>query len=189
MNPIRSLDSSRAKRAVDVIRYFRQLHGVSGKGGEFPPYRVTASGAWAASRPAHLYCFFKKLNLSKCGLFIDLGSGDGVASCIAGLFTRSVGIESDPILVSRSLRTVRELGLEDRVRFIRADFLTQHIRRADCLYIYPDRPVNFLEEALKGWIGTLLIYGPHFPLERLRLQKKLRCGKESISVYVNSSSR
>ena len=116
---------------------------------------------------------------------MDLGSGDGVACCTAGLFTRSVGIESDPFLVARASRAARDLNLEDRVRFIRADFLTQGIREADCLYIYPDRPVYVLEDVLADWAGTLLIYGPHFPPKRFRLREKLRCGRETMSVYSN----
>lgn len=116
-------------------------------------------------------------------LFIDLGSGDGVASCIAGLFTSSIGIEIDPLLVSRASRASRDLKLDDRVGFIRADFLTQGIEQADCLFIYPDKPVHALEEVLADWGGTLLIYGPHFPPNRLRLREKLRCGREAVSVY------
>jgi hypothetical protein len=184
MNPIRSLDDrSGSKKAVELIRYFRRLHGEWGSHGEILPYRRTASGAWAASRPAHLFNFFKRLDLSRFRLFIDLGSGDGAASCTAGLFTTSIGIESDPFLVSRASRAARDLRLRDRVGFIRADFFTQGIREADCLYIYPDKPVHVLEEVLAGWPGSLLIYGPHFPPKRYCLVEKLRCGQESISVY------
>ncbi|MGA2402814.1 MAG: hypothetical protein ABSG91_14105, partial [Syntrophobacteraceae bacterium] len=99
MNQIRSSeDSRRAKTAAEIIRYFRKLHGWRSDYGETPPYRLTASGSWAASRPAHLVNFFKKIGLSRFRLLIDLGSGDGVAACSAGLFTESIGIESDPFL-------------------------------------------------------------------------------------------
>jgi hypothetical protein len=184
MNPIRSSeDSRRAKKAVEIIRYFERFHGGGAHRGEIEPYRLTAAGAWAASRPAHLFNFFRRMDLFGFRLFIDLGSGDGVASCTAGLFTRSIGIESDPFLVSCASRAARDLKLDDRVGFIRADFLTQGIGRADCLYIYPDRPVYVLEEVLAGWGGTLLIYGPHFPPKRFRLKEKLKCGREAMSVY------
>ncbi|MGA2404725.1 MAG: hypothetical protein ABSG91_23985, partial [Syntrophobacteraceae bacterium] len=95
-------------------------------------------------------------------------------------------IESDPFLVSQAGRAARDLRLESRVRFICADFLTQRIQRADCLYIYPDKPLHALEDALEGWGGVLLIYGPHFPPKRFRLREKLRCGRESMSVYTVS---
>ena len=184
MTPIQSSEDSRgAKTAVEIIEYFRKLHGPDGDYGHALPYRLTASGAWAASRPEHLFNFFKRVDLSQFRLFIDLGSGDGVASCAAGLFTRSIGIESDPCLVSRAARAARDLNIQDRVGFICADFLTQRIQEADCLYIYPDKPVDALEKAIEGWDGTLFIYGPHFPPKRLALMEKLTCGRETLSVY------
>jgi hypothetical protein len=184
MNPIQSSEDSRgAKTEAEIIEYFRRLHGRDGDYGEALPYRLTASGTWAASRPEHLFNFFKRADLSRFRLFIDLGSGDGVASCIAGMFTRSIGIESDSFLVSCAARAARDLNLLSRVGFIRADFLTQRIQEADCLYIYPDKPIDALEKALEGWDGTLFIYDPHFPPKRLSLMEKLRCGRETMSVY------
>ncbi|MGA2938466.1 MAG: hypothetical protein ABSF52_15395 [Syntrophobacteraceae bacterium] len=184
MNPIQSSeDSGEPKTAAEIIEYFRRLHGQDGDYGEALPYRLTASGAWAASRPEHLFNFFKRVDLSQFRLFIDLGSGDGVVSCTAGLFTMSIGIESDPFLVSRAARAARDLNLLSRVGFIRADFLTQRIQEADCLYIYPDKPIDALEKTLEGWDGTLFIYGPHFPPKRLSLMEKLRRGRETMSVY------
>jgi hypothetical protein len=184
MNPIQSSEDSReAKTAAEIIEYFRRLHGRDEDAGEALPYRLTASGAWAASRPEYLFNFFKRMDLSKFRLFIDLGSGDGAASCTAGLFTTSIGIESDPFLVSRAARAARDLNVQNRVGFICADFLTQRIQEADCLYIYPDKPVDALEKTIEGWDGTLFIYGPHFPPKRLSLMAKLRCGRETMSVY------
>ncbi len=183
MNQIRPSGDNRAKTAAEIVVYFRKLHGRRGECGEVPHYRLTASGAWAASRPAYLYNFFRKIDLSRFRLFIDLGSGDGVAACIAGVFTGSIGIESDPFLVSKAAQAARDLKLDGRVRFICSDFLTQSIQHADCLYIYPDKPVYALEDTLEGWGGTLLIYGPHFPPKRFCLKEKLRCGRETMSVY------
>ncbi|MGA2222896.1 MAG: hypothetical protein ABSH41_00450 [Syntrophobacteraceae bacterium] len=188
MNQIRPSGDSRAKAVAEIIGYFRKLHGRRRDCGEFPPYRLTALGAWAASRPAHLYSFFRKVDLSRFRLFIDLGSGDGVAACTAGLFTRSIGMESDPVLVSRAARAARDLKLESRVSFICANFLTQRIQQADCLYIYPDKPVHAMEDTLEGWDGTLLIYGPHFPPKRFCLREKLRCGRETMSVYAANNN-
>ena len=175
MPQIRSSKDNRAKKAVGIIRYFRRLND--------QPYRLTVSGAWAASRPSHLLNFFTRINLSDYRLFVDLGSGDGIACCMAGLFTKSIGIESDPFLLSLASRAARDLELDDRVGFIRADFQTQAIRNADCLYIYPNRPVYKLEEILAGWSGTLLIYGPHFPPRRFSRRETLRCGREMMTTY------
>lgn len=181
MNPIPSLeDRDGAKTAARVIEYFRRRLE---DWGQTHPYRLTASGAWAASRPEHLFSFFKSVNLSGFPLFIDLGSGDGVACCVAGLFTRAIGIESDLLLASSARGAGRDLGLSGRVDFVCADFLTQGIQKADCLFIYPDKPLYALEKVLEGWTGTLLVYGPHFPPKRLSLQEKLRLGMETMSVY------
>jgi hypothetical protein len=179
MNPIPSLEDSKVK-AERVIGYFkRQQDSFDGT----RPYRRTASGAWAASRPKYLLHFFEGLALARFRLFVDLGSGDGVACCLAGLFTRAIGIESDYFLASGAQRAARDLGLQERVSFICADFLTQSIQTADCLYIYPDKPLDALEKVLGDWNGNLLVYGPHFPSKRLVLQKKLRLGMETMSLY------
>jgi hypothetical protein len=181
MNPIPSSENSgEAGAEAEITAYFRKIQE---ENGQSYPYKRTVSGAWAASRPEHLFHFFRKLEITRFRLFVDLGSGDGVACCAAALFTRSIGIESDPILVSRAARAVRDLKLEGRVDFICADFLTQRIQCADCLFIYPDKPVYALEDVLGDWGGTLLIYGPHFPPKRSPLKEKLRFGMETVSVY------
>ncbi|MDR3570471.1 MAG: hypothetical protein P4L43_20800 [Syntrophobacteraceae bacterium] len=180
MNPIPSSEVRGEEAAAGVIDYFRnRLEDCS----QASPYRRTASGAWAASRPEYLFSFFKMVNLSGFGLFIDLGAGDGVACCVAGLFTRALGIESDPLLAAGAGRAARHLHLQDRVGFICADFLAQSIGKADCLYVYPDKPIYAIENALEGWGGTLLVYGPHFPPKRFSLKKKLRLDMETMSVY------
>ncbi len=169
---------------AELVRYFE---GLSKDGGPFrfgqAPYKLTSHGAWARSRPAHLFYFFKKVGLGSFDLMVDLGSGDGTASCMAGLLTRALGIEADFDLASQAMKSARHLGMDTRVRFICADFYTQRIRNADCLFIYPDKPIYALEQALEGWEGTLLVYGPHFPPKRLRLAEKLTCGKETLCVY------
>ncbi len=106
-----------------------------------------------------------------------------MACCIAGLFTRAIGIESDLHLVSEAGRAAEDLKLQGRVGFICADFSTQSIQQADCLYIYPDKPLDGLERVLESWGGTLLVYGPHFPPKLFVRVKKLRLGMETLSVY------
>ena len=124
---------------------------------------MTSLGAWATSRAPHVFSFFKQIDLGRYELFLDLGSGDGLVACIAGLFTHAVGIEVDPGLCNVAQRAARDLRLTERVGFICGDYLNLPIRHADCLYHYPDKPMDRLEDLLKGWRGTLLVYGPHFP--------------------------
>ena len=146
-------------------------------------YRLTSLGAWAASVPEHVYYFFQQLGLERRQLLIDLGSGDGLVSCIAGLFTRSVGMEIDRWLCHVARQSISALGLDDRVAVICGDYLTQQIRRADCLYIYPDKPLNELENLLSGWQGVLLVAGPHFPLHFCEPVQKLTSGRDELVVY------
>jgi hypothetical protein len=151
-------------------------------------YRHTALGAWAASIPGHVYGFFRELRLQQQRLFIDLGSGDGLVACIAGLFTQAVGIEIDRRLCGRASRAIRELDLQARVSVICGDYRTHHVRFADCLYVYPDKPIADLEARLAGWQGMLLVAGPHFPLQSFVPVKRLTIERDQLVAYraVNS---
>ena len=140
-----------ARQFRTVAAYYRGAERELEKQGVWS-YRMTASGAWALSRPAHVFYFLRKTGIPKESLFIDLGSGNGIVACIAGLFARSIGIESDPDLVASARTAAGRLGLDGRVSFIRADFFSQRIRRADYLYVYPDKPLYRLEEILPAGV-------------------------------------
>jgi hypothetical protein len=168
-----------------VARYYRALHRVSSDSGA-GPYRMTALGTWATSRSPHVFSFFKRIDLGGHELFLDLGSGDGLVSCIAGLFTRSVGIEIDFELCQVAQRAVRELNLKERVSIVCGNYLELPIWRAGCLYHYPDKPTQELERLLINWNGTLLVYGPHLPPRNLLAVSRLQCGRETLVLYQNS---
>ena len=174
----------RIKQFKAVARHYRSVHQDLENRGHLP-YRLTALGAWAASRPHHLYYFFSKLDLGQYRLFLDLGSGDGVATCIAGLFTRAVGIEVDWDLCRLAAGASRSLGLEGRSDFVCGDYRCQPIWRADCLYVYPEKPIDSLEHILGEWQGTLLVYGHHFPPAHLFPLCCMKCGRERITAYRN----
>lgn len=180
--PRRNPDPSAAFAAL--IRYYRERHRAPGL--TAAPYRLTALGAWAASRAPHVFSFFRRMEFGRYQLFLDLGSGDGLATCIAGLFTRAVGIEVDFPLCDLAQRAARDLGLAGRVSFICGDYRQLPIQRADCLYHYPDKPMRELEELLADWRGDLLIYGPHYPLERMVPVLRLACGRERMVLYRNT---
>lgn len=167
-----------------IVRHYRRYYSRP-EYEEAGPYRLTALGAWATSRAPHVFYFFRKVGLSQYRLFLDLGSGDGIVTCIAGLFTRAVGIEIDPDLCQTARKSACLLGLGERAQFVRADFLTQHIRNADCLYLYPDKPFYALEELLAGWQGTLMVYGSHIPPKRMTPVQQLRRGREQFVLYRN----
>lgn len=172
----------RTRKLLSILRHYRHLHQVLEETGQ-GPYRITSRGAWAASRVAHVYYFLRRLSFEDTRLFVDLGSGDGLVACIAGLFTRSVGIEADPDLCKTAAHAVRFLGLSNSVEIVCGDYLTMDLHRADCLYLYPDKPFDQLDNLLASWTGQLLVYGPHMPPTHLVPELHLRCGRERLRVY------
>ena len=172
----------RGRTFASIVRYYRRLHR-SASDSSMEPYRATALGVWATSRAAHVFSFFRHIDLARYNLFLDLGSGDGIVTCIAALFTRSIGIEVDQGLCRVAQRAARELQLAERAGFICGDYLELPIWRSDCLYQYPDKPILGLEKALRDWQGALLVYGPHFPPETLFPVSRLQCGREKLVLY------
>jgi len=177
-------DGRRARRFNEILRHYAGIYEDLERSGA-QPYRLTALGAWATSRASHVFYFFKTIGLADCANFCDLGSGDGIVTCVAGLFVPAVGIEVDEHLCRVAQKAARSLNLQERVALIRADYLTQHLSGADCLYIYPDKPFYRLEALLlqSGWKGTLLVYGPHLPPHHLKALHRLECGRERLTVY------
>lgn len=165
-----------------ITEYYRKLHQ-PGTNPETSLYRLTPLGAWAGSRAEHVHYFFKTIKVDRFRLFLDLGSGDGLVTCIAGLYTRAVGIEVDLELVRLAQRASEDLDLRDRVGFVCGDYRQMRICNADCLYIYPDKPLGPIEALLEGWAGQLLVYGPHFPPKSLLPTLSLKCGSERLKVY------
>ncbi len=149
------------------------------------PYSLTARGAWATSRPVHVFRFFQLAQMEKYRKVIDLGSGDGVVAHLASLFTSSVGIEIDESLCATARGISRQLGIPHTVEFLCEDYLQYDFRSsgADCLYIYPHMPIQILEERLQHWQGTVLIYGPHFKPKTLKTLQEFKCGRERMIIY------
>lgn len=176
-----------SRQFAAIARYYRNFYQELERSG-FDLYRMTKLGAWATSRAAHVFFFFKTIGLDNYKLFIDLGSGDGIVSCIAGLFTRSIGIEIDLDLCSIARNASCDLGMGAKVNFICGDFWDHKIDQADCLYLYPDKPFDRLEKKLARWRGTILAYGPHLPPRNFESVRTLRCGKEQMVLYRESSS-
>lgn len=182
-----TIERARLRRFKRIAAYFRGLYADMERQGELP-YRLTRLGAWASSRAHHVYYFFRKLDVSRYSLFIDLGSGDGIVACLAGLFTHSVGIEVDPHLCEIASKAASDLKLKESVSFICGDYRNQNVRQGDCLYVYPEKPLFSLEALLNKWQGIILVYGHHFPPARFVTVAGLRCGREQVTVYRNPPS-
>jgi hypothetical protein len=179
-----STGSDRQARFTHIANHYQQHYQKLEAAGH-APYRLTRLGAWATSIASHVFAFFEHIDLTRYRLFLDLGSGDGVVACIAGLFTRAVGIEIDAELCSTAQQAVCHLGLEGQVAIVCGDYRSQHIWGADCLYIYPDKPVLEMETLLVGWPGSLIVGGPHFPPERFTPTLQFRIARDQMVLYRN----
>jgi|GEM_PF-1234791 len=147
------------------------------------PYKMTPAGMWACSVAEELAELFAALELGRFQHFADLGSGDGRAVLLAALYTQATGIEADPELVATARSLAAELGL-GRAGFIQGDLRQMDLSPYDLLFIYPDKPLAWLEKLLpEQWRGALLVYGPHFRPEGLRHAKTLYAGRTLCSLW------
>lgn len=146
-------------------------------------YKMTPLGMWACSDAEEVHDLFRQIGLERYQHMADLGSGDGRAVLLAALFTQATGIEADPELVAASQAMARELGLE------RADFILGDCRQADLapydlLFLYPDKPLTWLEQRLPAaWPGHLLVYGPYFRPESMTHLRTIYAGKTICGLW------
>lgn len=173
--------AERAARFADIERLYGAWYAeLSAQGATHA--RPTPRGLWAPSAPRDVYALLERLSAHGCKQFADLGSGDGLVTCIASLFCPATGIECDPALVERACAMRNRLGLT--AQFICADYLAADLSSYDLLYVYPDKPLYSLEEALAARLkGRLVVYSVHFPLKRLRLLETVRLGTCQAAVY------
>ena len=177
-------ETSRRAGFQAIQRHYKSFYKRLEKQGQFP-YRVTSRGVWATSTAPAVYELFRFIRLEKHRLLIDLGSGDGIVVCIASLFTTAIGIEIDWFLCKLAAATSRILGLDAQVGFICGDFLKLPIWKADCLYLYPDKPFHELEVLLRRWSGRLLVCGNHIPPTRMIAESYFHSGRDKFVVYIN----
>lgn len=147
------------------------------------PYKMTPAGMWACSDAQELADLFELVDLAGYSHFCDLGSGDGRAVLLAALHIRATGVEADPGLVEVARGLAAELDLA------RADFICGDCRQADLtpydlLFLYPDKPLDWLEARLPaGWPGRLLIYGSYFQPAGLVHVRTLYAGKTMCGLW------
>ncbi|MCB2225072.1 MAG: methyltransferase domain-containing protein [Desulfarculaceae bacterium] len=146
-------------------------------------YKVTPAGMWACSQTDEVYQLLSELDLTPYKHFADLGSGDGRAVLVASLFMPATGIEADPELTEAARAMAAKLGF-DQAEFICADCRSADLSAYDLLFVYPDKPLNWLEKLLPpDWEGSLLVYGPYFQPEGLSHQKTLYAGKTMCTLW------
>ncbi len=146
-------------------------------------YRVTPEGLWTRSDLDEVLALFMQLDWARYGRMVDLGSGDGRVVCLASYFTRAVGMEADPWLVGQSRRLAAELGL-DRAEFQQTDLRVADLSSYDLLYIFPDKPLHWLEQMpAESWQGELLVYGPGFQPKGLKHLTTLYAGSTMCALW------
>jgi len=147
------------------------------------PYKMTPVGMWACSDQTELLELFQQVDLASYRHMADLGSGDGRAVLLGALFTRATGIKADPQLLAVSRNLARELGLE-RASFSEGDCRQQDLTPYDLLFIYPDKPLAWLEKMLPAaWGGRLLVYGAGFRPQGLTHLRTLYAGRTLCTLW------
>jgi len=82
--------------------------------------------------------------LKKGEVFFDLGAGDGRTLIMAAkdFGAQAVGIELREDLAEKASMSIRELGLQDRVKIIQSDMFTVDVHAADVVFLYLTTSAN-----------------------------------------------
>lgn len=146
-------------------------------------YKATSLGMWACSDTGEVAKLFEQIGLEDYQHLADIGSGDGRVVLVASLFTRATGIEVDPELIDLGRQVARELNLS-RAGFLKGDARQADLSPYDLLYIYPDKPLDWLEDLLPaGWRGRLLVYGPYFKPGRMKFLGSYYAGSTHCTLW------
>ena len=110
--------------------------------------------AWLAQTPDIHYvptsngvaeAMLKLAHTTASDVVYDLGSGDGrIPIAAAKKFgARSVGVELDADLITRSKKNAQKAGVADRVRFVQEDLFKTDLSDATVIAIYLSNSINF----------------------------------------------
>ena len=124
----------------------------------------------------------------------DLGSGDGRAVIMAAkdFGARAVGVELREDLVKRTLNTVSELGLDNKVKILQSDMFDVNLNPADVIFLYLTTSAN---EKIRPKLETELRQGARIvshdyeilgwkPLKIDNFCENPRLGYPSHTIYV-----
>lgn len=86
----------------------------------------------------------KAVDLKPGEAFYDLGSGDGrtVIMAVQEFGARAVGVEMREDLAKKTLATIQELGIQDRVTIVQSDLFKVNITHADVVFLYLTTSAN-----------------------------------------------
>jgi hypothetical protein len=144
------------------------------------------SGVWAPSLPKELFKIFKKYE-DKSKVFLDLGSGDGIAVMVASLFfKKAVGVELDKGFFNTSLKMKEKLKIAN-AEFINDDFHNLDFSDYDILFIAPDKefPLKLENKISSELNGILIAYSSIFQPQTLKKVDEFPTHHFTVSVYRN----
>lgn len=151
--------------------------------------KETDKGYWGITPTTELFEIFQKTNLKNHKNFLDLGSGDGRAPIIAGLFTNAAGVEYDKELHKFAELHVKKISkkTKTKVTLFNQDYMKHQIDNYDYLFIAPDNPIsNKLEKKLLKEMkkdAKLVVYGPHYHPKELKKIETLDIQGSLVSVF------
>ena len=151
------------------------------------PMWSTQTGFWNASLSDEIFAAFKKLNLNEFKNFLDLGSGDGKVTMLAGLFCENAeGVEIDPMLHLKAIEVKNKFNARN-VHFHNKDFMHHDLKDYDAIFISPDAPLErgVERKLLQELNGKLILFGNHFHPKILQKEKGFRGTHNLVAVYSN----
>jgi len=144
--------------------------------------RQTSHGYWAQTNPEHVFELFKKINLGQSRSFLDLGSGDGIVTSVASLFTKATGIEIDPKLHQDAEDLKAKLGLTSTNKNM--DYLAEDLADYDVIFIAPDNYFHKLEKNIvEQFKGTLIILDNIFRPLTLTADETISVRGTNFNIY------
>jgi ribosomal protein L11 methylase PrmA len=129
----------------------------------------------------------KLANVGPNDVVYDLGCGDGrmVATAAKQFGARGVGVDIDPERIEESNRTVKEAGVQDRVKILHQDLFQADIKEATVVTLYLLRSLN-LKLRPKLWSelkpGTRIV-SQTFDMDDWKPEKQLEVEGRQIYLW------
>ncbi len=146
----------------------------------------TQVGYWAMSNPLQIFELFKQIELNKNSSFVDLGSGDGIITATASLFTKSSGVEFDSKLHKAATEIKEKLGLSYELKNLNYldELFYETLWKYDTIFINPDNYFHKLEKILvERFSGTLIITENIFQPLTLKPIKQICIRGTKFNIY------
>ena len=97
--------------------------------------------SWIPTQPEHIELFFEMCPISPSDVVYDLGSGDGrlLFAALEKGAAKCVGIEMNPECIKIAKEAAKNLGVDDKVKFIESDFMEVDLSEASVVmcYLFP----------------------------------------------------